>query len=175
MTFNGPNAVAFFDGYGYSRKMHSMEDCPVQLFDEIRQKISDPSPLVFGSMLGLLCQLLAMAGGTDKSENDPVQQALNLIRKNLDNTLLNVNFLADELQIHRSTLVNLFKKRFGRLPGQAIYDRRIERAKSLLAGTLLPVKEIARRCGIPDESSFCRFFKNRIHQTPQQYRQKERR
>lgn len=173
-TFNGPNAVAFFDGYGYSRKMHSIEQCPVQLFEQIRHQISDPSPLTFRSMLALLCQLLALAGGTDNAEKDPVQKALELIRKNLDNPLLNVNFLADELQIHRSTLIDLFRKKLGRLPGLAIRDRRRALAETLLSGTTLPVKEIARRCGIADVSSFCRFFKEKHRMTPLQYRLREK-
>lgn len=173
-TFNGPYAVSFFDGYRYPRKMHSMEKCPVELFEKIRHQISDPSPLVFRSMLALLCQLLALAGGTDKTEKDPVQEALNLIRKNLDNPLLNVNFLAEELQLHRSTLVDLFKKKLGRLPGQAIRDRRRALAETLLSGTNLPVNEIARRCGIADVSSFCRFFKDRHKMTPLQYRLREK-
>ncbi|UKI34779.1 MAG: AraC family ligand binding domain-containing protein [Lentisphaeria bacterium] len=132
-TFNGPYAVSFFDGYGYPRKMHSMEKCPVELFEKIRHQISDPSPLVFRSMLALLCQLLAFAGGTDKTEKDPVQEALNLIRKNLDNPLLNVNFLAEELQLHRSTLVDLFKKSWG-----AFRDRRFGTVGELLRKHFYP-------------------------------------
>ena len=99
---------------------------------------------------------------------------MNLIRKNLDNPLLNVNFLAEELQLHRSTLVDLFKKKLGRLPGQAIRDRRRALAETLLSGTNLPVNEIARRCGIADVSSFCRFFKDRHKMTPLQYRLREK-
>lgn len=174
VAFDGPNAVAFFDGYGYPRKMHSTEPFPKELFDEIRHKIGDLSPVTSRSMLALLCQLLALAGGADKSESDPVLQALELIRKNLANPELNVNFLADQLQIHRSTLVDLFKKQLNRLPGQVIRDHRIQCAETLLRGSMLPVKEIGKRSGIPDESSFCRFFQHYCQMTPMQYRIKEK-
>lgn len=174
VAFDGPSAVSFFDGYGYPRKMHSAEPCPIELFDEIRCKIGDSSPVTFRSMLALLCRLLALAGGADKSDSDPVRIALELIRKNLTNPGLDVNYLAEQLQMHRSTVTELFKKRLGRLPGQAIRDRRIHTAEALLRGTVLPVREIAKRCGIPDESSFCRFFQHNCGMTPLQYRRKEK-
>lgn len=174
IVFDGPNAVAFFDGYGYPRKMHSAEPCPLELFEEIRHKIGDSSPVTFRSMLALLCRLLALAGGTDQSESDPVRMALNLIKKNLANPELNVNFLADQLRVHRSTLVELFKKQLGHLPGQVIRNQRIQVSETLLRGTTLPVKEIAKRCGILDESSFCRFFQHHCKMTPMQYRRKEK-
>ncbi|MDR0932088.1 MAG: AraC family transcriptional regulator [Victivallales bacterium] len=170
ITFDGPNAVAFFDSYNYPRKTHSKEPFPLDLYNEILQKISDSSPVTFRSMLALLCRLLALAGGEDVVESNPVQMALNLIQKNLSNPDLDVNFLADQLQIHRSTLVTLFKKRLGRLPSQAIRDRRIQFAEAFLRGTTLSVKEIASRCGIRDESSFCRLFRQTYKLTPMQYR-----
>lgn len=170
VAFDGPGAAAFFDGYAYPRKLHSTEPCPVELFQEIQRRIGDPSPVTFRSMPALLCRLLALAGGSGKSDDDPVRNALNLIRDNLTNPNLNVNFLADQLGLHRSTLVELFKNHLGRTPGQAIRDRRRLAAETLLRGTPLPVGEIAKRCGMPDESSFCRFFQRCCGTTPTQFR-----
>ena len=64
IAFDGPAATVFFEGYGYSRKMHAAGPCPLDLFEEIQTKIGDPSPVVFRSMPALLCRLLALAGGT---------------------------------------------------------------------------------------------------------------
>ena len=173
IAFDGPAATVFFEGYGYSRKMHAAGPCPLDLFEEIQTKIGDPSPVVFRSMPALLCRLLALAGGTAKTESDPVRNALEIIRENLTNPDLNVNFLADRLGIHRSTPVELFKTHLGTRPGQAIRNRRFHVAEAFLRGSNLPIREIAKRCGIPDVSSFCRFFQEKSGFTPTQYRRNE--
>ena len=54
IAFDGPAATVFFEGYGYSRKMHAAGPCPLDLFEEIQTKIGDPSPVVFRSMPALL-------------------------------------------------------------------------------------------------------------------------
>ena len=173
ITFDGPNAYAFFNGYGYERKMHSSEDFPLDLYRTICSKIGESSPAVFRSQLANLCQLLALAGSEEMNNDDPMESALDLIRKNLDNPALDVNFLADKLNCHRTTLARLFKQKFGRMPQQAIHDRRIHVSESLLSGTDLPVCEIARRCGFSNASSFCRFFQKYHHMTPLQYRKQK--
>ena len=64
-----------------------------------------------------------------------------------------------------------FRKELNRTPSKAIRDRRIALAERLLRYTNLNVREISRRCGFPEESSFCRFFQTRNHMTPIQFRQ----
>ena len=170
VTFDGPGAVAFFDGYKYSRKMHAAGPCPIELFDKIKQEIGGNSPETVRLMLARLCQLLALAGGRDHSDNDLVEQALNLIRRNIANPELNVNFLADQLEVHRSTLIKQFKKKLNRHPGLAIRDRRLHMAEALLRRSTLPIKEIARSCGLPLGSTFSRFFFHCQKISPMQYR-----
>ena len=127
---------------------------------------------MFRNTLSLLCQLFSLLGGGDSfSEAGLVPRALELIRENLHNADLNVNFLADQLNTHRSTLVAQFRKELNRTPSKAIRDRRISLAERLLRYTSLSVREISRRCGFTGESSFCRFFQTRNHMTPIQFRQ----
>ena len=175
LTFDGPLASSFWSSYGYPRKMHVSKPFPQALFDRIKQEIGSTDPEVFRNTLSLLCQLFSLLGEGDSfSEAGLVPRALELIRENLHNEELNVNFLADQLNTHRSTLVAQFRKELNRTPSKAIRDRRISLAERLLRYTALNVREISRRCGFPGESSFCRFFQTRNHMTPVQFRQQNK-
>ena len=172
LSFDGPLAAAFWESYNYPRKMHVHTPFPQELFERIAQDVGSTSPKTFRNTLSLLCQLFALLGEeVPDTKGSLVQQALTLIRENLQQPDLNVNFLAEQLNVHRSTLVAEFRKELNRSPKDAIRDRRISKAKRLLSHTALPVREIATRCGFPCESSFCRFFLRNQQKTPLQYRQ----
>ena len=171
LTFDGPLASSFWSSYGYPRKMHVSKPFPQALFDRIKQEIGITDPEVFRNTLSLLCQLFSLLGGGDSfADAGLVPRTLELIRENLHNADLNVNFLADQLNTHRSTLVTQFRKELNRTPSKAIRDRRIALTERLLRYTALNVRKISRRCGFPGESSFCRFFQTRNHMTPIQFR-----
>ncbi len=170
-AFDGPVAASFFDGFGYPRKMHTSEPFPVALFEEIRNEIADIVPAVFRKMLARLCEILALAGGVDRSENSLISNALHIIRDNFADPGLNVNTLAEQLQVHRSTLVSLFRTQYGHRPSRVIHMERMFQAKTLLANTTLPVREVAAKCGIPEPSSFCRVFLKATGTTPAKYRE----
>lgn len=53
----------------------------------------------------------------------------------------------------------LFKASTGMTPHCYIQDRRMERARRLLASTRLSIKQIADACGYSDQGHFCRVFK----------------
>ena len=78
--------------------------------------------------------------------------------------------LAQEVGLSRAA----FAKRFKSLVGQPMFDYltdlRIQKAKDLLAGTGMPVYEVASLSGYESELAFVRAFKRRAGQTPRQYR-----
>ncbi|MED5016723.1 helix-turn-helix domain-containing protein [Paenibacillus chibensis] len=81
-----------------------------------------------------------------------------------------VQRMADYFSVSRSYLNTAFKK----LTGQTIMDfldyYRLERAKQLLIGSDLPLKDVVQRIGYVDVSSFIRKFKQRFHVTPGEFR-----
>ena len=48
--------------------------------------------------------------------------------------------------------------------------RRVEIAKQLLSGTLVPIKEIAMQCGFCNKGHFARAFKSIVGTTPKRFR-----
>ncbi len=69
-----------------------------------------------------------------------------------------------------SYLKSLFKKAFGITPYQFHLNARIERARRALAGTQVPIRQIASNTGFKSIESFYRAFKRASGVTPAEYR-----
>jgi len=67
-----------------------------------------------------------------------------------------------------------FKKYFDESPARWLMKKRLEKAKHLLEGTLLPVTEISFECGFENPNHFSRVFKEKTGVSPLQFRQKSK-
>ena len=83
---------------------------------------------------------------------------------------LDINELASELHISRSTYYLLFKKFSGKTPGDFITDHRISKAMSLLLTTDQSVTSIAIQTGFFDASHFIHTFEKNVGVSPKEYR-----
>lgn len=63
-----------------------------------------------------------------------------------------------------------FKSDLGIAPHAYVLSRRIDRAKSLLNGSRLPLKLVAAECGFTDQSHFSRVFRKFLGVTPNDFR-----
>lgn len=70
-------------------------------------------------------------------------------------------------------LAHVFKEAMGVAPHQYVIQRRVERAKQLLAATELPIAEIALAVGCASQSHFSALFHRATGITPQCYRLEE--
>lgn len=78
--------------------------------------------------------------------------------------------LAGLLHIHPNYFIRLFKSHMGVPPLNYVSRLRIERAKSLLENTDLPVSHIMQQTGFDEISTFSRFFKHYTGYNPRQFR-----
>lgn len=102
-------------------------------------------------------------------DNPMINQAINIIQKRLSDCSL--TSIAFELGINEAYLSRLFKK----CTGQNFQDYLLEK-KMLCAQSMLESpagyknNDIAQALGYQDTQNFCRVFKKRFGQSPQQYR-----
>jgi AraC family transcriptional regulator len=82
-------------------------------------------------------------------------------------TLEDISAVARMSPFHFS---RLFKASTGLSPHRYVLERRVERAKGLLAGTGLPLHEVASLCGFADQSHLARHFRRRLGVTPRRFR-----
>lgn len=77
--------------------------------------------------------------------------------------------LAAAVGLSRFHLLRVFRAAVGSTPHVYLTDRRVQRAKTLLGGSL-PLAEVAVACGFCDQAHFNRVFKARVGVAPGQYR-----
>ncbi|SDS37080.1 helix-turn-helix domain-containing protein [Pseudomonas granadensis] len=65
----------------------------------------------------------------------------------------------------------MFRASFGLPPHQYVLARRLDRARQMLRGTMLPLGEIALACGFASASHFTNRFRQVLGGTPGEYRQ----
>lgn len=78
--------------------------------------------------------------------------------------------LAIRMHMHPNYFIRLFKSRMGTTPLNYINTLKVERAKSLLENTTLPISEIMVQVGFEDLSSFSNFFKHHTGSNPRNFR-----
>jgi transcriptional regulator GlxA family with amidase domain len=83
---------------------------------------------------------------------------------------ISIPALAASVGLSRRQLERVFLEKTGMSPAQAYTRVRMERAKSLLAHSRLPMIEIALDVGFENASHFTRTFKRIFGQTPSQLR-----
>jgi len=76
------------------------------------------------------------------------------------------------LNLSNSHLQHLFKEATGVALGQAVAEKRLQKAARLLTTTELRVKDIAYAVGYEHASSFTRAFERRFAQAPRPFRRK---
>jgi AraC-like DNA-binding protein len=120
----------------------------------------------------LLVDLHAAAAGAP-SPSDPIEAILATCRQRLQEPL-DFQALARRHDISYSSVRQQIRARTGLAPAKYLARLRCEAASVLLATTTLPVKEIARRVGVPDPFSFSRAFRRTIGTAPERYRASQR-
>ncbi|HEV2905625.1 MAG TPA: helix-turn-helix domain-containing protein [Pyrinomonadaceae bacterium] len=141
----------------------------LRLFQEAEQDDA-VSPLAIEGlaleMIAMLCRLNEPRG------NRPphwLTQAHDLLRDQFAEPL-SVATIAKTVDVHPVHLSRTFRKRYGSSIGDYVRSLRIEKARSLLSSTALPLAEIATTTGFYDQAHLSRVFKRRLRMTPAQYR-----
>lgn len=106
-----------------------------------------------------------------RSLHDPaVIQAMHYIRNHACKGI-KVEQVLDAVGISRSNLEKRFKEEVGETIHAVIHAEKLEKARSLLISTGLPINEISQMCGYPSLQYFYSVFKKGYDTTPRDYRE----
>jgi AraC-like DNA-binding protein len=127
---------------------------------------------VKGSLLANLAIVLAAIKEEPADAHEPlkVMQVRQLIMQNLEKPELSVNWIGRSLQSSPDYLSRLFRETMGKTLVAYITERRMIRARELLASSALNISEISRASGYDDPSYFTRVFSKENGLAPRQYR-----
>lgn len=126
-------------------------------------------------MLLITRSLLATAGKLHKLANEStipktVQDAVYYISTEYTRDI-NVSNLAERLKISPQHLIRLFRAYMYMTPLEYIHKIRMNRAREMLAGTHLSIKEIAEACGFNDQYQFSRLFRVKNGCSPSRFKE----
>ena len=116
---------------------------------------------------------VVMHGVTDRDKTAPdkwVHEAMKMIMMEWQDSNLNVNTIADRLNIHRTTLSSRFKEFERCTVLDRIHKKRLKEVTIRLENNALTVNEIATECGFSNANYMIRLFKRRYGCTPGDYR-----
>ncbi|MCL6548662.1 MAG: AraC family transcriptional regulator, partial [Alicyclobacillus sp.] len=88
---------------------------------------------------------------------------------------LKLEEIARQGQLSPFHFARVFKRATGCSVMEYLMRLRMEQAKHLLAETELPVREVAEKVGMPDQSYFSKLFKRHVQKTPTEFRESSRR
>ncbi|WP_249731073.1 MULTISPECIES: AraC family transcriptional regulator [unclassified Chelatococcus] len=97
------------------------------------------------------------------------RRAKDMLLANMDGKI-GLEELARNCGLSRAHFARAFKATTGLTPMRWLFAQRIERAKSLLLNSALPIDEIAHYCGFADQSHFTRAFSGAVGDTPGAWR-----
>jgi AraC-like DNA-binding protein len=83
---------------------------------------------------------------------------------------LTVEEMAQAAGLSRYHFIRLFRRTFGCTPGRYLRERRLTRARQLLAASDLPVTDVCFAVGFESLGSFCTLFRRSEGETPVAYR-----
>jgi AraC-like DNA-binding protein len=118
--------------------------------------------------------LLGIAPTAEPTLHSPaVRRACNFIEGHLGQPLL-VEKIAGQAFVSPAQLNRLFRAELGQSVMQYVSEQRLQRAKSLLENTTLPVGIISDNLGLRNAVYFSRLFRKSTGMTPLEYRRKQR-
>jgi AraC-like DNA-binding protein len=150
-----------------------------ELWAEWREGTSTGALMVPALLLGLLVRLARLAAGeAPPSLGSPTptahrEEIVAAAVRRIDlgySEPLRVEQLAASVYLSPDRFTEVFAAVMGRTPRDYIRHVRLERAKTLLASTVLPISEVARASGFGDSAYFSRAFRAATGVAPRAFR-----
>lgn len=172
-TFDGPYAAEFMNSFGYPPGALPTGPCPVELYERIAGDIAAGTEAAWRRMIARYVELIVRLPGPEREMDVSEQtftECVQRIRARFDDPDFNVDALAADMGMHRTTLLRLFRKNLNTTPLKYLLRCRLDHARHLLRTTRMPVAEIAENSGFRQCSYFCRVIRKTCGETPGQYR-----
>ncbi len=148
----------------------------IRLFQEITNEVESEKPgyhqVCSGAVIHILGKIISIrknVGFKNTAIDKTIQKACLIIRDNC-NVNLNIEQLANDLNINYSLFRKAFKKYTGLSPMQYHTSLRLKQANFLLTNTDLSIKEISYRLGFCSVFYFSKLFNEKTGMSPGNYR-----
>lgn len=170
IAFDGAGAADVMRSYNYPDTPFYGGVCPHSLFMEFEERLRECTPYAWRRMVAIISAILAEAGGVpeDPEYNGGIfSKALQICKEQFKDQGLNVNILAEKLEVSRTTLLRVFRSAMYTTPSEYLQSLRLQHATSLLEYRPdVPVHKVAERSGFSDPGYFSRLIRKRFGKSP---------
>ena len=144
----------------------------LSLLERMRLEPVGFEQLIAADTMEILAAVLGAARGRQSGSrtNAIIRQAKSLLEEDL-NGAVSIDDLVEQLDVSVTHFYRLFKEHTGLSPYQYHLQLRINRAKEMLHGTNMTVKEIAAELHFESEFHFSKIFKRKTDFSPTAWRQ----
>lgn len=188
IAFAGEYAHRYMHYAGFTDDI-CVQEChvpPMEFYTLVKEILEHPHLNISSELhrMSLALQYLSLAiesrefgqDGTrqreDLSPDDYVAYATRYIQANYAN--IRISDVASYIGVNRTYLTTLFKKKMLMSPQEFLMHVRMDRSRSLLRHTDIPVSAVAKEVGYEDQLAFSKIFKKKFGVSPAQYRKKAR-
>jgi AraC family transcriptional regulator of arabinose operon len=188
VAFAGEHANRYMHYAGFTEGIY-VQEChvpPMEFYTLVKEILEHPHLNISSELhrMSLALQYLSLAiesrefgqDGTrqreDLSPDDYVAYAARYIQANYAN--IRISDVASYIGINRTYLTTLFKKKMLMSPQEFLMHVRMDRSRSLLRHTDIPVSAVAKEVGYDDQLAFSKIFKKKFGLSPAQFRKKVR-
>ena len=149
------------------RGTFSKETLTPLIFD-LNQVESNSNSNFFQKSLSFMKLLNSL--GYKNVSSDPLIEKMCRLMQNGTSKKYHINDLAEELGYSKDYLIKKFKSSMNITPHQYMINLKVNKAKSLLMASEMPLSKITFECGFDDPSTFHRNFLKETGVTPYQFR-----
>ncbi|MGI5899542.1 MAG: helix-turn-helix domain-containing protein [Christensenellales bacterium] len=144
---------------------------PLQIYDVFTLSSCHSIDALDGMLRNICRELMEKKSAEKQLGAYPLMQSIiKYMNERFADPNLNISAIADEFGISSVRLSLEFKEIIGMNPSEYLLLLRMEKSKSLLAGTDMCIKDIAAAVGYYDASGFIRRFRRQFAMTPLHYR-----
>lgn len=152
------------------------EDLLLTLYARILETAKANEPALQQVLAGTVSQIVGLLYSAQQARFSGQLQSRSAVQRAIERmqsarqSEFDLPALARELHVSYSWFRRMFARHTGLSPHQYVLELKLVRARNLLSGTELTVKEVARQTGFVDEHYFCRLFGKKTGLTPSQWR-----
>jgi AraC-like DNA-binding protein len=167
-----------FGLFHYFRSKSPIPPLSGEILDDITRALETEEMREMQNLMGYLENKFIDMSGEEANLEKLIINFVDRVRKYVDDHYidpgLSIMEIAEAMGVSTGHLSRSYKKDTGETLLNYINTKRIEKAKSLLADTDIPLHEVVQEIGYLDVSSFHRKFKSTVGCTPGMYRENAR-